>query len=507
MSLIPKIVTWANRKRLEEIEFFKKNPVEVQKKQFLNLLKIAKDTYWGKKYDYEKILAAKKDAIERYQETVPVNPYETLSPYIERIRKGEENVLWPTPVKWFAKSSGTTNDKSKYIPITSESLEFCHYRSGKDFIALYSQIYPDNKLLLGKTLAIGGSQQINTFNNQIFYGDLSAVLMTNLPFWVNIVRTPNKSIALHPEWEEKIEMIARKTLKQNVTSMAGVPSWTLVLLKRILEISGKSDIIDLWPNLEVFLHGGVSFKPYVEQYKKIINSDKMRYFETYNASEGFFALQDKPGADDMLLMLDYGIFYEFINMNDFDNPNRKAISIDEVKKGENYAMLISSNSGLWRYLIGDTVTFTSIKPYKIKITGRTKHFINAFGEELIVENSDIAIKEAANKTNSTVLEYTAAPIYMSDQNTGAHQWIVEFEKKPDNLNMFTQILDEKLKELNSDYEAKRQKDITLRKPQIVVARENLFFDWLKKNNKIGGQHKIPRLSNSRKIIEEILKMQ
>ncbi|MBN2663891.1 MAG: GH3 auxin-responsive promoter family protein [Bacteroidales bacterium] len=505
MSLIPKLISWANFKRLEEIEFFKKNSVEVQKKQFFNLIEAAKDTFWGEKYEYNKILDDKTNAISIFHESVPLNFYEDLHPYIERVRSGEQNILWSTQIKYFAKSSGTTNDKSKYIPISQESLKECHFRSGKDFIAIYSKIYPDNKLVLGKSLAIGGSQQINTYDNNIFYGDLSAVLMSNLPFWANIVRTPNKAVALHPEWEEKIELIAQKTIKQNVTSMAGVPSWTLVLLKRILEITGKSDIMEVWPNLEVFLHGGVSFTPYVEQYHKVIDSSKMRYFETYNASEGFFAMQDEPDAEDMLLMLDYGIFYEFIPMSEFDDPNRKAVMINQVELNKNYALVISTNGGLWRYIIGDTVMFTSLKPYKIKITGRTKHFINAFGEELIVENSDIAIKKAAQATNAEVLEYTAAPVYMSDEKSGAHQWLIEFQKKPQNVEKFLKVLDDTLKLLNSDYESKRYKNITLGVPQLIVARKNLFFDWQKNNNKLGGQHKIPRLSNNRRIIESLLK--
>lgn len=507
MSLIPKIITWANQKRLEEIEFFKNNPSKVQNNEFIKLIELAKNTLWGKKYNFKKILSEGKDAYKIFNENVPINPYEELHPYIERVRKGEDNILWTTPVKWFAKSSGTTNDKSKFIPVSTEALEECHYRSGKDFIALYSKIYPENKLVLGKSLAIGGSQQVNTYDNEIFYGDLSAVLISNLPFWANIVRTPNKSIALHPEWEEKIEMIAQKTINQNVTSLAGVPSWTLVLIKRILEITGKDDIMEVWPNLEVFLHGGVSFTPYAEQYNKVIPSKNMRYFETYNASEGFFAMQDEPNADDMLLMLDYGIFYEFIPMSEFDNPNRKAIPLSDVELNKNYALIITTNAGLWRYIIGDTVMFTSLKPYKIKITGRTKHFINAFGEELIVENSDLAIKKASEATNAEVIEYTAAPVYMSDDKSGAHQWLIEFEKRPNDLVKFKKILDDTLKTLNSDYEAKRYKDITLGKPQIIVARKNIFFDWLKNNNKIGGQHKIPRLSNNRKIIESMLNME
>ena len=409
-------------------------------------------------------------------------------------------------IEWFAKSSGTTSAKSKFIPVSAEALEECHFRGGKDIIAIYQSIFPKNNIFKGRALAIGGSQQVNSFNNDIYYGDISAVLMKNMPFWANIYRTPNLSVALMDEWEKKLELIAKKTITKNVTSISGVPSWTLVLLKKILDMTGKDNIIDVWPNLEVFVHGGVSFIPYREQYNKIIRGENMNYFETYNASEGFFAMQDEQEKDDMLLMLDYGIFYEFIPMDEINKKKPKTITLQDVKLDKNYAIVISTNAGLWRYIIGDTVKFTSINPYKIKITGRTKHFMNAFGEEVIINNAQDSLDEACKQTGAEIREYTAAPIYMSEDDTGGHQWLIEFSKEPDNLMKFAEIMDNKLKSVNSDYEAKRHKNLTLRFPEVIVGKKDVFYTWLKNKDKLGGQHKIPRLSNNREHIEEILKL-
>lgn len=503
MPLLNSIVSWVTIKRLNQIELFKKYPIEVQNDIFKELINKARDTEWGTKYRYEDII---KDGRKLFNELVPVSTYEQLEPYIERVRKGEGNVLWPTDVRWFAKSSGTTNDKSKYIPVSSESLEECHFRGGRDIIAIYNNIYPDNNLFKGKSLAIGGSQQINRFDNNIFYGDLSAVLMTNLPFWVNIRRVPDLSIALMEHWDEKIDKMAHATINENVTNVSGVPSWTLVLFKRILEITGKKHLHEVWPNLELFIHGGVSFTPYISQYKKLLPDSKMKYFETYNASEGFFALQDEPKSEDMLLMLDYGVYYEFIPMEEFEQPNPKVLSLDQVEKGKNYAVVISTNGGLWRYLIGDTVMFTSRYPFKIKITGRTKHFINAFGEELIVDNAQQALKIASERTNAAIREYTAAPVYMVEGQKGGHEWLIEFEKEPDNFERFVEILDGVLKSVNSDYEAKRYKNMTLDNPKVHIAKHNLFYEWLEKRGKLGGQHKVPRLANNRKYIDELLEL-
>ncbi len=502
--MINSLVASFFRGRLKKIDYFRENPVEVQHSTFRYLVESAKNTEWGKKYSYEKIL---KEGLKIFKEIVPISDYDNFKTFIEKIRDGKENILWNTSIRWFAKSSGTTSDKSKFIPITKEGLKTCHYRGGKDVLALYFQNYPDSRLFTGKSLIIGGSQQIeeNQLTNQ-FYGDLSAVLMSNLPFWVNYFRTPHLSIALMSEWEAKLEKMAKATIPQNVTNISGVPSWTLVLIKKIFEMTGKTNLLEVWKNLELFIHGGVSFVPYREQYRRVIDSDKMRYMETYNASEGFFGIQDSPETDDMLLMLDYGIFYEFIPMDEFDSENPKVLSLEEVEKDKNYAIVISTNCGLWRYLIGDTVKFTSLFPFKFKITGRTRHFINAFGEEIIIDNAEKALQIACEQTNAAVREYTAAPIYMGENQKGAHQWLIEFEKLPNNLSRFTEILDSALKSVNSDYEAKRHKGLSLDLPVVVVAREGLFYEWLKNKGKLGGQHKIPRLANHRNHIEELLKM-
>ncbi len=499
MQIINSIVTWLNFKRLYQIDLFKKFPFDAQREVIFGLVDKAKKTKFGEKYDFKSI-----DSIQKFQERIPVHTYEGIKPYIDRLLKGEQNVLWPSEIKWFAKSSGTTNDKSKFIPVSRETLEDAHFRGGKDILAIYTNNYPETNLFKGKGLTLGGSHQINKINNESFYGDLSAILIENLPFWTYFIKTPSQEIALLSEWEEKMEKITNATLKENVTSLAGVPSWMLVLIRYILEKTGKNNLLEVWPNLELFTHGGVSFDPYREQYQKLIPTEKMNYLETYNASEGFFAIQDKPESNDMLLMLDYGIFYEFIPTVDIDKPNPKILHIDEVELNKNYAMLITTNSGLWRYLIGDTVIFTSLYPHKIKISGRTKHFINAFGEEIIIDNAERALAEACNQTGALIKDYTAAPIFMEEGKKGGHHWLIEFDKLPDDTEKFTNILDVTLQKVNSDYEAKRYKDITLDKPELTVAKTNLFYNWLKSKGKIGGQNKVPRLANNRKYIDELL---
>jgi hypothetical protein len=504
MAVLPKLMLLFAQKRLKEIDYFRYNPFDVQTVTFNKLIKSAKNTFWGQKYDYASI-----KNINRYQERVPVSTYEALSPYIERVRKGESNVLWQGKMKWFAMSSGTTNDKSKYIPISAESLQTCHYQGGRDVVYTYLQNNPQAKLFkdFGKALVIGGSRQLTADADQsIYYGDLSAVLLQNLPFWYQKIRTPDISIALMPEWEEKIYKMAIQTMKVNVTSISGVPSWTLVLIKKILDLAKTNNILNVWKNLELFIHGGVSFAPYQLQYKQLIQSDRMNYLETYNASEGFFALQDDPNETDMLLMMDLGVFYEFIPMENIGQENPKAIQLVDVELDKNYAMLISTNTGLWRYQIGDTVKFTSILPYKIKITGRVKHFINAFGEELIIENAQIAIQKACEATQATIKEFTAAPIYMEITGKGSHEWFIEFDKHPTDLSLFTQMLDKTLKSVNSDYEAKRYKNLSLEMPKVVVAKEGVFYQWLKERYKLGGQNKIPRLANHRDYIDALLKL-
>lgn len=502
MAFLGSIVSWLTIKRLEQIGLYNSYSLDIQKETLFNILQNAKHTEWGAMHSFSDITG-----IADFQSRFPVQDYDSLKPYIERIRNGEQNVLWGTPIKWFAKSSGTTSDKSKFIPVSPETLETCHFQGGKDVLAMYLRNYPDAEVLNGKSLVLGGSHQIESFKIDSYFGDLSAILIQNMPFWAQFRRTPDISIALMDEWEEKIELMAKTTIQDDVTSIAGVPSWTLVLLKRILEITGKSSVHDVWPNLELFIHGGVSFAPYRNEFSKLFAGKQMRYIETYNASEGFFAIQDDPEGDDMLLMLDLGIFYEFIPMDQVGLPNPKTKTVEDVVEGCNYALVITTNSGLWRYQIGDTVTVTKTNPVKIKVSGRVKHFINAFGEELIIDNAEKALFAACKETGASIKDYTAAPVYMSENTKGAHQWVIEFSVQPTDINLFSAVLDNELKNINSDYEAKRYKSIALDKPIVTVARQNLFYDWLKKNGKLGGQHKIPRLSNDRKIIDEILVLQ
>jgi len=501
MPLFSSIYSWLSIKRMKQIELMREYPYEFQKEIFFNLIKKAQKTEFGRQHGFDDITS-----ISTFQEQVPVNTYDDIKGLIKRVLRGEANVLWPGVTHWFAKSSGTTSDKSKFIPVTEDSLKECHFRGGKDILAIYLSQYPESKVLDGKSLSIGGSHQINEINNEAYYGDLSAVLIQNLPFWAEIKRTPKIKIALMADWEKKMENMARETIKDNVTSIAGVPSWTLLLLRRILDITGKSSIVEVWPNLEVFFHGGISFSPYKKQFKDIVPKHGMHYLETYNASEGFFALQDDLTRDDMLLLLDYGIFYEFIPFDQLESENYKPLTIEEVEKNKNYAVVISTNGGLWRYLLGDTVKFTSLYPHKIKITGRTKHFINVFGEELMVDNVEEALKIATKKTHATVSEYTIAPVFMEKNKKGRHQWAIEFGIPPKNLEYFIEILDEALKSVNSDYEAKRYKDLSLQKPEIEIIKQGTFYLWLQKQGKLGGQNKIPRLLNNRSFLEEILKL-
>lgn len=498
MPLVNSILSWIMKKRIHQIELFMKYPCEVQDELMSRLITLARFTEYGKKYDFS--------SIENYTDfvtRVPVNDYESLKELIGRTMHGEQNLLWHSDIKWFAKSSGTTSDKSKYIPVSDESLEDCHFKGGKDMLSIYCNNYPETQMFNGKLLTLGGSHSINTFNNDSYSGDLSAIIIQNLPIWIQAMRTPEVSIALMEEWEEKIETVARLTINENVTNMAGVPSWTLVLLKRVLEITGKKSIMEVWPSMELFIHGAVNFNPYRVQFEKIIGK-KINYLETYNASEGFFGIQDQKNSEEMLLMLDYGIFYEFIPMDEIEKEHPATVPLSEVELNKNYAIVITTNAGLWRYKIGDTVAFTSINPFRIKITGRTAHYINAFGEELIIDNADKAIVAASLRTNSLVREYTAAPIYFSDNNNGAHEWLIEFDKPPQSLSDFALVLDEELKKLNSDYEAKRYKNMTLRLPVVHQLKTDSFYSWLKSNNKLGGQHKIPRLANNRKYVDELL---
>jgi hypothetical protein len=422
--------------------------------------------------------------------------------------KGEQNLLWPSEIKWFSKSSGTTNARSKFIPVSQDALDDCHFKGGKDLLSIYVNNYPDTKLFDGKGLAVGGSHQINELDPSAssYYGDVSAVIMQNLPPWAQFIRTPSLETALMGNWEEKIEKLAAETIKENVTNIAGVPTWTVLLIQRVTDMARKKNILEVWPNLEVFFHGAVAFAPYRSLFKSIIPSEKMRYWETYNASEGFFGIQDQQNSEELLLMLDYGIFYEFIPMDEVEKDYPKAIPLHEVKLDTNYAMVISTNSGLWRYNIGDTVKFTSKHPYRIKISGRTKHFMNAFGEEVIVENAEAAITKACEMTGAVIDNFTAAPVYLKEGKKGRHEWIVEFKVPPSSEHEFTRILDETLRAINSDYDAKRKHDLALIEPKVHSAGEGTFYNWLKRRGKLGGQNKVPRLANSREYVDEILKM-
>lgn len=485
---------------MHQIELFIKYPHEVQHDWFRRLIDSARFTEWGMNYDYQSMLT-----VDEFKNRVPIQNYESLKPFIDRVMKGEQNILWNSEVKWFAKSSGTTAGKSKFIPVSTEAMEECHYKGAKDLISFYCNNNPETRIFTGKGLMLGGSHQINTYNTESFSGDISAILMQNLPFWAQIIRTPDLSIALMDNWEEKIEMMVKVTVNENVTNISGVPTWTLVLAKRILEVTGKKNLLEVWPDLELFIHGAVSFIPYREQFRQLIPSNSFHYLDTYNASEGFFGIQDQSYSDEMLLMLDYGVFYEFMPMEEYGKENPKTIGLEETEMNKNYALIISTNAGLWRYVIGDTIRFTSLNPYRIKITGRTKLFINAFGEELIIENTDEAVKIACDKTDALIKDYTVAPVYFSDSENGAHEWLIEFEKPPDNPEYFTEVLDNALKALNSDYEAKRYKSIALRKPVIRMMPKDTFYNWLKSKGKLGGQFKIPRLSNNREFVEEIKK--
>lgn len=497
MKILSLAISRIARMRLWRIENWSRHPEAVQREVLQDLVTAAQYTEFGRKYKFNKLFSLKE-----FKKNVPIHEYDDIKPYIERMMNGEENVLWNTPINWFAKSSGTTSDKSKFIPISEESLQQNHYQASKDVLSNYYKHFPSSNLLTGKGLVVGGSHQISKLNEDIQYGDLSAVLMQNTPFWGQWLRTPELSIALMDEWESKIEMLAQSTAEENVTSIAGVPTWTLILLKRILEIKGKSTIKEVWPNLELYINGGVSFIPYREQFDKIIG-ENINYLEIYNASEGFFAGQQKPDDDGLLLFTEHGIFYEFLPVEEYGKPNPQTIGLRDVEIGKNYALVISTTGGLWRYLVGDTVQFTSLDPYKIKVTGRLKHYINAFGEELIVDNSDRAIAIASEKTGAIVADYTAAPIYFGDNNNGAHEWLIEFENEPQNFNAFVVELDNALQGCNSDYEAKRHKNIALQLPIVHKLTKGSFSGWLKSKGKLGGQHKVPRLSNERKIVEEI----
>lgn len=494
------IFAWVMKKRIHQIELFRLYPLEVQEELFLKLIEQGRLTTFGQQHHFHKIKSYKD-----FKSQVPLSDYESLKPWVNRLMDGEQQLLWPQDTKWFAKSSGTTSDRSKFIPVTKDSIEDCHFKGGKDLLALYYENFPNRKLYKGKHLIVGGSAQILPVSPDTYQGDLSAIILKNLPWWAEIRRTPSKEIALMSEWEDKIEKMALSTIEEDVYIIAGVPSWTYVLAKKILAITGKNNLREVWPNLELFMHGGVSFEPYREAFKELIPFDDMHYVETYNASEGFFGIQDIHGLNEFLLMLDYGIYYEFIPMQEFDGVNSKHVhNLEEIELNTEYALVISTNGGLWRYIVGDTIRFTSKKPVRFVLTGRTSHFINAFGEEIIIHNTEKAIAEASLRTNAVVRDYTVAPLYMQGDSKGKHEWLIEFERQPNDLNRFIDLVDENLRTINSDYDAKRTNNMALEKPVVHIAQAGTFEKWLQSKGKLGGQHKIPRLQNNRNFMEQLL---
>ncbi|AFL97830.1 GH3 auxin-responsive promoter family protein [Ornithobacterium rhinotracheale] len=499
VTIVNKIASFVVNSYVNKVEEIRTQPIEAQQRVFKYLIERGKRTQYGQKFDFKNI-----KTYEDFKEKVPVVIYEELEPEIERARRGAADVLWPGKVQWFAKSSGTTNAKSKFIPITKESLEQNHFTSGKMLFANYLENHPNTAMFTKKNLRIGGSADLyQEYGTK--YGDLSAIMIDNLPFWADYMNTPNKEISLLSDWNVKLDAIAQAAIKDSVGSLTGVPSWMLVLLNHCLSLTGKDHLHEIWPDLEVFFHGGISFKPYLKNYEEICGKE-MRYYEIYNASEGYFSMQDLPDSKDMLLMLNTGIFFEFIPMEEEALKARKAVPLQEVELNKNYAIVISTIGGLWRYMIGDTVKFKSINPYRIVVSGRTKHYINAFGEEIIIENAEEALDFASNETGAKIKEYTGAPIFMHDKEKGAHEWVIEFEREPNDFEQFKILFDQKLKEINSDYEAKRYNNMTLNFPSIHMGRKDLFYDWMESRGKLGGQNKVPRLCNDREYIDPLLRL-
>ena len=499
MAILNSLITWRMKKRIHQIELFLKFPNEVQKDCLLSILEKAKNTEWGQRYKFEEI-----KSYEEFKNRVPLQDYESLKQDIFRLRNGDKNIMWPSEIKWFAKSSGTTNDKSKFIPVSEESLYDCHYKGGKDMLSIFCNWMPNTQVFTGKTITMGGSSQMNPNVKGSYTGDLSAILISNLPFWITRQQAPGKDIVLMDEWEEKIEKMASQVISENITSVSGVPSWTQILFERVLDITKSSSLDEVWPNLELYMHGAVSFDPFRSRFQEM--APRLNYLETYNASEGFFGIQYEKEVSDFLLMLDYGVFYEFIPQSEWEKDEPDVVSLSQVNIGEKYALVISTNAGLWRYQIGDTVEFTSIYPFRFRIVGRTKHYINVFGEELMIDNALKALSIACEKTGAEINEWTAAPSVLKKAQNGFHEWLIEFEKSPENLDYFMELIDNALKSLNSDYEAKRHKDLVLGMPVLKSVPKRTFYNWLKSKGKLGGQNKVPRLSNSRKYVEEVLKI-
>lgn len=496
-TIVNSFMSWYLRKRIPQIRLHHDDPSIIQMETINELLRALKSTEIGRKYDAESI-----NNYDEYKKQIPLHNYEDLKPYIMRMMEGTHHLLWPEPINWFAKSSGTTADQSKFIPVSFDAMEESQFNGSKDILAFYYEQNPEAKIFHGKGLIVGGSHQISSVQENIFFGDLSAVMLNNMPFIANMYSSLPKEVALMDNWERKMEKIVSLTKSEDITNISGVPTWTLLIMQRILEDTGKNCISEVWPNLELYIHGGVSFKPYRKQFESLFQNKNINFRETYNASEGFFGVQDLAG-EDMLLMMDYGIFYEFIPMETFHSSNPKVLWIDEIELNVNYALIITTQSGLWRYILGDTILFTSKKPYRIQITGRTKLFINAFGEELMIDNAEKALAEAQKWCDCVIKEYTAAPIYISEKEKGGHEWWIEFIEHPKNMDYFIEVLDSTLQSLNSDYQAKRSGDLAILKPKIIICPPNTFYQWMKDKEKLGGQYKIPRLSNDRKIVDEL----
>ncbi len=500
MKIYNSIVSWIIKKRIHQIKLFINHPHEVQEELRQSLVDKAKNTDFGRTYDFNSIKNQKD-----FSERIPLHQYEELEPYIYRMRSGEQNVLWPSKIKWFAKSSGTTNNKSKFIPVSNNAIDDCHYKGGKDLLSIYCNNYPAKNIFIGKSLMLGGSHQMSPLSDRMFEGDLSAIIVENLPFWVQLQRSPDKDIALMGEWEKKLDLMAEQAINQDITSLSGIPSWALVYANKVLDITGKSNLHEVWPNLELYMHGGVNFKPYKSSFEKLFPKG-INYLESYNASEGFFGVQDDPQKQDMLLMLDYGVYYEFIPLENIDDEFPTSLNLSQIKIATDYALVITTNSGLWRYVIGDTIQFTQKKPYRFIISGRTKHYINSFGEELMIHNAEYALQQACSTFNTEIVEFTAAPKQIYLGHKGCHEWLIEFKEPPADLHAFTYKLDLALKAVNSDYEAKRYNDLILEAPKVHIASKGLFFNWMRRRGKLGGQNKVPRLSNKRVYLDELLSM-
>lgn len=499
-KLVNKVLRFYLQLRYQRIARFIERPHEAQAAVLKELIQSTKHTEWGRLYDFKSIKTPTD-----FAKNVPIQDYESLKPYINRMMHGESDVLWSGKVKWFAKSSGTTSDKSKFIPVSKRNLKKCHIQGTWDVTNIFYQNNPDAKIFELKSLLMGGSLDHFKPHPKTLIGDVSAIMLDQMPYIARPFFTPDIETAVMPKFDEKLERMAQVTsTEEDMVMIGGVPTWTMVFLDRILELTGKKNMSEVWPNLQVYIHGGVSFDPYRDVFHKYFPEGNIQYMEIYNATEGFFAIQNDPTTNDMLLLLDNGIYYEFLPSEEWNKESPKAIPLSEVVEGKNYAMVISTNAGLWRYIPGDTIMFTSTSPYKIKITGRTKQFVNAFGEEVMVSNTDKALALTCQTMDAVALEYTVAPIFLSKQGKGGHEWLIEFEKAPKDLKAFNKLLDENLQKINSDYEAKRYKGMALNLLTLRHLPKGTFHNWLKSKGKYGGQNKVPRLANHRKYVDDIL---